>query len=397
MNTLLATYTDGSVENVADAINALANEKIDLEDYKALQTDHYFYFYVDGNGVPKIVYMDAKDNVVYPENEVIDGVQLMSLSGSTPESDVYTSSINVENNTTNITISNGAELTHLMNNIDDYYQDNNVSEIKITLDDDVDLRGSTVTFDKVSKNLTFDGKGKKVSGGRTDRNSEVGSYNNQAKNYGYGLFNIVDGSATVNIKDVSFLNMVVRDTGDSSLAFGHSAVLFGRVEGKVCVENVTIEDCVIYGGGKTGTVIGYLPGEAELNNVTIKNTDIYGLAFVAKAVGAISDTSSGLKISNVTCTNVTTGVYEEKWMTMYNGDQNWITSSQITVADVQAYKSGSTNTYVPYERNSTKGFEPITTEDLFWTMVWKDDLVNYNGNNYRSEDSGNETWNPNSK
>ncbi len=366
MNTQLAiANADKPITNISDAIVALGEVNIKLENYQALTTDRYFYFVFDANGVPTIIYADESDNKLYPENVSIPAdAQWMSLSGSIPMDSNYTVDEDGK-----VSIDSGAKLAHLIEN----FETSNATEIALSAD--IDLKGAAVDFGKVSKDVTLDGNNHTLSGIREDSNATTGIWQGESKDYGFGLFGKVPSDKTVTVKNITVKNVVVRNT-DGDKAFGHSGILFGSVAGKVEVSDVTIDNCTVVGGDKVGSLIGYLVGgEANINNVTVKNTSLYGLGWIAKAVG-YCDKSAKLTMSSVNCDeNVTTGINEEQWSTLWwNSDKNWITDNSVQMSEVKAYIDGNTDTFLPYIQNSDTNqknhLEGMTTQKLAWVASW---------------------------
>ncbi len=375
MNTLLATHVDGSIKNVSDAIKALDEEDIDLDNYKALQKDHYFYFVMNGN-TPMIIYTDATGKILYPEVTLADGVQRMSLSGDIPMYDDYTITGN------SVSIANGGQFADFMVKYSESAAE--VKDVtKIALTADVDLMGCTASFGEVDgKNITLDGGGHTIFGLRADSNSVHGSQQGKPKDYGFGLFNYVTGNTTIEVKDLTIKNVIAENTKDK--ASGHSGLLFGSVQDNVTikVENVTIEDCTVYGCDKVGSLIGRISGSnasATFTNVNVKNTKLYGLGYVAVAIGCVGNptATSGstvpktIKFENCSFTNVTTAVDTESWSDLwYDNDISFLTNKALSADEVKAYleSDGNNNTYLPWLRNGSgnKQLGAMCTDDYYW-------------------------------
>ncbi len=326
INTLLAVHAaDGSVTDVSSAIRVLSEENLDIDDYKALQTDHYFYFVMNGN-TPMVVYTDKDDNVLYPTNVNVTGKQLMSLTGEIPTADTWTTSASSEGGTKDIaTIASGEEFADFMSKYRDG-KDEAKDVTTIKLSGNIDLKGSTETLGDVTKALTIDGsKGGNskdyytISGLRADTNTVVHTYNNNGvgkiKYQCFGLINKVAGG-TVVIKNVNISGFVTTESTGGEMEFGRSAVLIGNVYGKstITIENVNIDNCVVYGGDKAGALIGGTEVSAvgstiTIKNVTVTNTKVLAAIYAAKVIGAISG-KINLTFENCDFEGVTVGVNE---------------------------------------------------------------------------------------
>ena len=289
MNTLLATYTDGSIKNVADAVAALDKENIDLDNYKALTKDHYFYFVVDANGNPKIILADKDGNVVAPADiDLPADAQWMSLSGMVPMSDDY----KVENGA--VTVDNGAELAHLMEQV----KANKETVTTVTLSGNVDLKGAAVDFGTVTNNVTITGAaGTVLSGLRTDENTVAPTTGEFAGHeYGFGLFGEIKDNAVVTIENITISGLAVGNSlGDTHATGANTIGLIAGyvgVNAKLVMNNVTIDSCVVKGYQKVGGLVGQLLGTVELNKVKVTNTIVNGYTEVAKIAGIIGEKGS---------------------------------------------------------------------------------------------------------
>ncbi len=306
MNTLLAMHTDGSIDTVADAVKVLDQDNIDLDNYKPLQANHYFYFYID-NGIPKIVYMDKEDNVVFPKDAKIDGVQLMSLSGAVPTDSNYAISDNGE-----VTVDSGAKLAHLIESVRGTKENPSTDDLHITLSGNVDLRGAAVDFGATKGNITISGgeDGAVLSGLRADDNTITPVGGNFAGHlYGFGLLGKVE-SGTVTIKNVTFSGLNV---GNSLATHEKGANTIGLIAGyidagaTVELNNVTFKDCVVNGYQKVGGIVGQLHGVLKMNNVKFENVSVSGAVEVAKVAG-ISEKNATLTTTDCEFDGITTNL-----------------------------------------------------------------------------------------
>ena len=299
MNTVLATYVDGSVKNVADAVAALDKENIDLDNYKALTKDHYFYFVVDANGTPKIIYADKAGEIIAPADvELKADAQWMSLSGMVPMSNDY----KVENGA--VTVDNGAELAHLMEQV----KANKETVTTVTLSGNVDLKGAAVDFGTVSNNVTITGTaGTVLSGLRADDNAFAPSTGEFAgHNYGYGLFGDIEAGAKVTIENITISGVSVGNSlGDHEGGANTTGLIAGYVKGTLVMNNVTIDNCDVNGYQKVGAIVGQLYGTLEMNGVKVTNTSVNGYVETAKIAGCIMSDSASIKATNCDFSGIT--------------------------------------------------------------------------------------------
>ncbi len=279
MNTLLATHVDGSIKNVSDAIRALDEEDIDLDNYKALQKNHYFYFVMNGK-TPMIIYANEKNEIVYPEVTLSSDVQWMSLSGQVPTDSDYT----IENNA--VTIDSGAKLAHLIE-----AKKNTSENLTIILKGDVDLKGAAVDFGKTTANITIkseDNSRATLSGLRADDNAVSptgGEY--EGHKYGFGLFGEVNGKVVIENVTISGLN-VGKSEGSHNGGANTVGLVAGYIYGTVELKGVTFKDCVVNGYQKVGGIVGQLHGTLNMTNVNFENVSVNGYVEVAKVAGIVN-------------------------------------------------------------------------------------------------------------
>ena len=90
MNTILAMHdSDNTIKTVADAVTVLRAENIELEDYKALSKNHYFYFVLDNNENGRIILAEISGargaDPPYPQPCRADGRHLRPHHHPLPE------------------------------------------------------------------------------------------------------------------------------------------------------------------------------------------------------------------------------------------------------------------------------------------------------------------------
>lgn len=282
MNKVLAMHdSDGSVNNVSDAVTALSEEKIYLENFKTSTANSYLYYVKDVQKRGRIVLADNQNNIVYPEDIQLDeNVQLMSLSGDVPVSDDY----EIVNSA--VTINSGAQFAHLMGQI----AAKKVNVNTITLDGDIDLQGAATSFGNLSKSLTITG-----TNNATLRGLRVDSYSvkpasgwNQGHPYAFGLIGTVGKNVNVVIENVTISDFVVGNSGTAhETGANHTGIISGRNNGSITLNNVNVKNCSVTGYQKVGAVVGCNWGDLALNAVTFENAVVTGATEVAKLVGAV--------------------------------------------------------------------------------------------------------------
>ncbi len=366
MNTALQGFDalQEQPETISDLVKVFNDMGIKLDDFKTNKDKMYFYWVKDSN---RVIYTDENGENIYPSNVELtdkDGnpYQWYSLSGEIPFEN-YTE----ENGT--YSVANGKQFAKL---VDDYNNGKLTgSDITITLTADIDLKGATVSFKNVASGttITLDGGNHTISGHRVDKNSFVRTWDGADKNYGYGLFGKTEG--TVTVKDLTISGSIIENTDNSNTAFAHSAVLFGNISnGTVTVSNVNINNAVVRGGGKVGSLIGYLTGSATIEKVNVTNTHLSGASLIAKAVGFV--TNAKITFNGTNEFEVTSSINEDAWIKMWGTDNNFLTEQNCKLEDVKVYSDKHiSNTFIPYvekvgevERQYYCG---MITEDLYWT------------------------------
>ena len=298
MNKQLAIAdVDEDIDSLPEAITALAKAGLDLEDYKPLTKDHYFYFTVV-DGTPTIILADKNDDIVFPAGLTKeDTTSWYSLSGITPVEKVDI----VENNAV---VNNGAQLAYVI----DAAKTGKEEVSNVTLNADVNLRGAGVDFGKVKSNLTIDGNGNKtISNGRSDENALTSTGGEFAVNeYGFGFIGTVEKGATVTIKDVTLEGFFSGNTiGNHEKGANTVGLIAGYVYGTLILENVTIKNSTVYGYQKVGAIVGQiLGGEVILKNVTFENVTVIGNTEVATIAGIMNSTAT-ITLENTTTDGIT--------------------------------------------------------------------------------------------
>lgn len=307
MNTILAMHdSDNTIKTVADAVTVLRAENIELEDYKALSKNHYFYFVLDNNENGRIILADKDNNILYPEDiSLPKNAQWMSLSGDVPTDDAWEDT--TEDDNTKATITSGAQFADFMESYAD--GDDKATQVtEIVLEGNVDLKGAAVNFGKVTENVKISASEDApatLAGLRADSNTAFGSGVYADKGYGYGLFGDVQN---LTIENVTFSGLNVGDT--QNIKNGTLGLIAGYVYGTLTLRNVTFEDCTVFGYDKVGGIVGQLKGNLVLENVTFKDTDVKGSSYTAALAGLAYAGSSITVDADCDLRGITVSVYE---------------------------------------------------------------------------------------
>ena len=312
INKVLAGEVADEPETIAEVITMMAENGYDVEDYKPLTKDTYFYWVKSKNA---IIIADASNKVLYPDQYVgltNNGGDWYTLTGEIETSDDWKDTVTKDTvesqEVITVEVSSGAEFVSLMNNIaDNKKETKDADKVEITLASDIDVQGSTVNFGTVAatKELTIDAAGKTIYGLRSDENNTVGTGEMEGKKYGYGMIPVVSG--TVTIKDVVIDGMIVEDTSTNNN--GIMGFIAGTVNGTLNLENVTIKNSSIAGMQKIGAIAGYVinNGAVNMKNVTVENVTVAGDLEVAQLFGSVGTTNK-ISAENVTVKNVTTSL-----------------------------------------------------------------------------------------
>ena len=359
MNTVLAT--EGAVEkpeNLNEAIISLESSSIDIEDYKPLSRNMYFYWV---KAINQVLYVNEDGEIVFPEQykdyayKASDG--WYSLCGEVQEDDSWKS------NSATISINSGAQLVSLMN---DYFSKKdsvqNITTIKLT--EDIDLKGAAANFGEVSSNLNIigekaDGKPVVIYGLRSEYETEKSNVNdaNIMSNYGFGFIGLINKNAVVQIKNITFSNAVINSNKGVT---GHGAVVVGKVAGDLTLENVSVIDSFVRMEKKAAALVGYLQdgsslkiiGQTKVENVTIKGGREIA-ALLAYKQGSLETTGATFIVTNVSVSADESFGWSYSNTTTINGYQNTKDSNYFYATKDNSIKLGVTSSHYWYTNGLT--------------------------------------------
>lgn len=300
INKVLAGEVVDKPETIAEVIELMAENGYDVEDYKPLSKDTYFYWVKSENA---IVIADANDKIIYPaqyENLVCVPGDWNTLTGEIAEDDSWEDTIT---NDGKVSVSSGEQLVSLMNDVKEG-KGKGDEVTTVTLSSDIDLKGSTINFGTVEQALTIEGSNKTIYGLRSDSNNTTGTGVYAGKGYGYGL--IPNVKSTVVVKDIVIDGMIVEDTAtddNSQLGFIAGVINAG---GDLTIENVTVKNSTIAGNQRVGALVGSIQGGGKLTvkNVTVTDNTIKGNTEAAVLLGSLVKGSITIEGNNNIANNV---------------------------------------------------------------------------------------------
>lgn len=358
INKVLAAEAADEPETIAEFITMMAENGYDVEDYKPLTKDTYFFWVKSENAV---VIADASNAVLYPEQYTDLAYKMgdwYTLTGEIEEDDDWKATVEAGK----AEVKTGAQFVSLMNSIK---EDKKASKdvTTITISQDIDVQGSTINFGTVDQALTIEGNNKTIYGLRNDSNNTVGSGEYSDKGYGYGL--IPQVKSKVVVKDIVIDNMIVEDTALSDT--GLLGFIAGSVEagGDLTIENVTIKNSTISGGQRVGALVGTVQGGGKLTvkDVTVTDNTIKGNLDVAVLLGTLVKGSITFEGTNTITGNVVTK--NDNWAKTYTAVDT------ITLLDGETNTLSEGDTYAVSDTtksvaNSMEWEMGCTTQNYYW-------------------------------
>jgi len=298
MNMILAV-SDASddLDSLIKVHKYFEEEGYDTEDYKPLQDGYNFYW---DKKVNKILYVNEETNeVTYPEDQKDnnDTSNWLSLNGKIKET-TYTAE-KISNG--KATVSSGHDLAGLIT----YYNTNHPDTLEITLEDDINLMGSSQSFliDN-NDNITFNANNKTISnfvGDTVTASADAGW--GAIGNYGVSLFSGVkttdNTKAVITNSNITIKDLVIDDFHVDGTDSNFCSFLFSAASNStISIENVTIKNSSLFGSGKTGGFIGYLAGTSTLTlkNSFIENSEIKTDLTQSGGIAGLVTTNSYIKL-----------------------------------------------------------------------------------------------------
>ena len=315
MNTYLAVneVTDG--KTIQEVYTTLKEGGMSAENYKPLSSNTYYFW---DETLNRILYTNENYEVTFPEeykNVTKNDHQWFTLSGK-----IASEEIPKVNNTYNVT-----KPEQLM-----YISEQKLSdETTITLPEKMDLMGACLKFDVAEgANITI----KPESTAADAKVTIKGFANSESKFTGVANYDPSKPYAAAlipNVKNatVKVENLVIDGASVGSYDIGSTSFIIGVAEySNVTIENVQINDSIVYGMNKVGSFIGQVHSSTvNITKCSVTNTKIYctegeaGIYFG----GVYNYSSNDEKEKNtITVNDVTTNNNEVKLVE--TGDRDYV-------------------------------------------------------------------------
>lgn len=245
---LQAGETKNKPTTIQEVYDSLAANGLEGKDYKPLYKDRYFFW---DSTINRIVYTDKDYTVSYPEEYKNQAnTNFYSLSGQISKEE-YVSSGTVA------TVSNEKQLFKA---VADFVSGNSINEIRAS--GNINMRGASLNFSApsasrpINKDISIIG----TEGSPIVISNIVNStnhYNSEAsKSYGGGIFGYFDKTITASYK---IENVVIDNASVGTYESGSVGVLFDQIvdgSANINIKNVTIRNSRVYGQNKVGILIG---------------------------------------------------------------------------------------------------------------------------------------------
>ena len=368
MNTYLAVNEVTADKTIFEVFDTLARGGMTGENYHPLVSDTYYFW--DAN-LNRIMYVDKDYKVIYPEeykgmtqsNIGADHTWLsLSLEIATKAPEDYSHS----GNTITAIATTAEEYAYV---VEEYNKAAAGTALNLTVNNELDMKGSSTIFKDVKGNITISGGGtiKNITSNKFIEKSTNNSSGIEAKYASGGVIGKVS-SGTVTFRDVTFENINVRviDGGQIGIVVGNVA------GGEVIFENVTVKNSTVIGQRGVGSLVGQLQGGIcnIAGNVTLDNVKVLTVGGRGGLlVGAEPGSGGKFKINkdaNINITNGTKmGIYENE-----ASQQKIVSKSDLVEYNGQYYAAFDTNheTSVSFVSNGN-------TYGMYETIVESDTLI----------------------
>ena len=368
MNTYLAVNEVTADKTIFEVFDTLARGGMTGENYHPLVSDTYYFW--DAN-LNRIMYVDKDYKVIYPEeykgmtqsNIGADHTWLsLSLEIATKAPEDYSHS----GNTITAIATTAEEYAYV---VEEYNKAAAGTALNLTVNNELDMKGSSTIFKDVKGNITISGGGtiKNITSNKFIEKSTNNSSGIEAKYASGGVIGKVS-SGTVTFRDVTFENINVRviDGGQIGIVVGNVA------GGEVIFENVTVKNSTVIGQRGVGSLVGQLQGGIcnIAGNVTLDNVKVLTVGGRSGLlVGAEPGSGGKFKINkdaNINITNGTKmGIYENE-----ASQQKIVSKSDLVEYNGQYYAAFDTNheTSVSFVSNGN-------TYGMYETIVESDTLI----------------------
>ena len=240
INTALmaANIPEGTVTNIAQ-VQALMDEcNLEVEDYKPLSKDKFFFY---DSKLNRVIYTNNTDyQVLYPQElaDKTDRANWFSLSGEIHTLVFDTNLINTS--TGEATVTSAEQLYTIAKNLARVNSDT----ITLYIENDINMMGAALEFNVGSKDFSLIGKdgGITISNiAQTEKNKEY-SKNTTGEDIIYGGGLISGNEATRPSGNLYFKNITIANSLFGSKEQADVAVFVGRTDH---VESITFENCAV--------------------------------------------------------------------------------------------------------------------------------------------------------
>ena len=377
-NALQAADVTDNFDNIAEVQQFLLTCDLDIDGYKPLSKDTFFFWDKSQN---LVVYTDKDYHVTYPEDYESDGEDdWFSLAGvirTLSKSELKTL---VEKESTGVykaTVSTPEQLFSISENYADYAGD----ELVITVSGELNMMGAALSFTSDSPDhVTIAAPDGSVAVIKNIANTEAASLGSKknadgvARNDGGGLLAEIEAGDVVVLKNITLSGIT---TGDAKT--GNVGAFVGAVYSRasLTLENCHVENSTIIGQKKVGGLIGFIsqangPVSVRITNCSVKNTEIQVYEGESgKVVGTVQmteeqATAAGLNGVDVTGTTVVYKGNSKSTEVSYNYTSygKTITYSMDTIDGVEffAEKTDKAGEYRPFASDA-KYFIQYRTND----------------------------------
>ena len=367
MNTYLAVNEVTADKTIFEVFDTLARGGMTGENYHPLVSDTYYFW--DAN-LNRIMYVDKDYKVIYPEEYkgmTQDNIGATAHTWLSLSLDIPTSKPNGyvhEGTTITATATTAEEYAYV---VEEYNKAASGTVLNLTVNNELDMKGSSTIFKEVKGNVTISGTGtiKNITSNKFIEKSTNNLSGIEAKYAGGGVIGKIS-SGTVTFENVTFENINVR-----VIDGGQVGIVVGSVNGsgaKVVFNNVTVKNSTVIGHRGVGSLVGQLQsGTCDIaGDVTLDNVKVL-------TVGGRSGLLVGLRPSEATFQ-----IKRSAKIDIKNGTKMGIyeneASQQKIVSKSDLVKHTDNNYYASFDTNHSA----TVTEyggDYYSTIIQSDTLV----------------------
>ena len=330
MALIAADIPADTITNIAQVQELLEECNLEIEDYKPLSKEKFFFY---DSSLNRVIYTDNNYNVLYPQElaDKINKESWFSLSGSIFEATLSPDWVNesADSNHVIVTVGSAEQLFAISNNIKKY----SGKTIEINITTDLNMMGAALSFsstnaDVITLKSTKTGGVPAVISNIAITEAAVEDSKNNASNwprdYGGGLFYEVGSGDIITIENITISNAQIGGY------MGNVAAFAGYVTsgGKLTLTNCRVENSIIIGQKKVGALIGFAQfasspspviavSGCSVDNVTVQTYE----GEAGTVMGAIQATTTACETMGFNSVTVT------------NSKVVYIGTSKITIAE----------------------------------------------------------------